>query len=64
MITAAYMASAFGFRPEFIPPSWDFHSEVQPIDAPEIIPSGSHVYQKFSTIEGGYSLPSSAQRLS
>lgn len=64
MITAAFMASIIDFRPEFIPPMWDFHSEIQPIDAPEIIPAGSHVYQKFSIIEGGCSLPSSAQRLS
>ena len=62
MLTAPYMANKSEFRPEFPADDWLLHSTVQPIDAPEAIACGSHIWSDYIFHKGGSVLPSCSLR--
>ncbi len=63
MITANYMAPRYEFRAEYLTDDYTYHGfGIEPLDAPESISAGSHVWVDYLSIPGGTWLPSVVTR--
>ena len=63
MITANHMAPRYEFRSEYLTNDYVYHGfGIEPLDAPECIAAGSHVWRDYLTIPGGTWFPSAVAR--
>ena len=63
MITANYMATRYEFRAEYLTDDYTYHGfGIEPLDAPECIAAGSHVWNDYISMPGGSCLPSAVFR--